>query len=172
MKTTNGARVAPFVRVGGARVRHNPRMALIRTVVVLLLVSLAGCDAGTPPVSAPAASTSATTGSLTNGMEFSGERACVDCDGIASWLRLEQVGKARRYRMVEVYYGQDHERRFEDSGEWTTQGELLRLRSSEGGERVYAQLEDGLLQARGARGQLISAVEDDVLEPSSFDSTR
>ncbi len=105
-------------------------------------------------------------------MEFSGERGCVDCDGIESWLRLEQSGKTQHYRMVEVYYGQDHERRFEDTGEWSTQGELLRLRSSQGGERVYARMDDGVLQGRGAHGQRITAVDDDVLEPARFDSTR
>lgn len=107
----------------------------------------------------------------TSGMEFSGERDCVDCDGIESWLRLEQVGKARRYRMVEVYYGHDHDRRFEDTGEWNTQGELLRLRSSLGGERVYARMDDGVLQARGSHGQQLPAAEDDVMVPTTYDKT-
>lgn len=150
--------------------RHNPRMSLIRTLAVLIALSLSGCDAGKPPGTPTNAGATAST--LTNGMEFSGERDCVDCDGIESWLRLEQAGKARRYRMVEVYYGQDRERRFEDTGEWSTQGELLRLRSSQGGERVYARMQDGFLQARGAHGQRIPAAEDDVLEPARFDSTR
>ena len=109
---------------------------------------------------------------MTSGMEFSGERGCVDCDGIESWLRLEQVGTARRYRMIEVYYGPDHDRRFEDTGEWRTEGDLLRLRSSEGGERVYVRSDEGYLQARGAHGQRIEAAEDDVLEPTNFDRTR
>ena len=148
-------------------------MWLIRTLIALSMPALVvGCDARNPPVASPAATATGAAANLTNGIEFNGERGCVDCDGIESWLRLEQAGKARRYRMVEVYYGQDHERRFEDTGDWTTQGELLRLRSSEGNERVYAQLDDGVLQARGARGQLIPAVEDDVLEPARFDSTR
>ena len=107
-----------------------------------------------------------------SGMQFSGARDCVDCDRIEAWLGLEQVGKLRRYRMVETYYGEDHDRRFEDIGEWSTQGELLRLRSSEGGERVYARLDNGVLQARGAHGQRIPAAEDEVLEPAHFDSTR
>ena len=145
-------------------------MTLIRTLGVFAVLSLMGCDARKPDATPSEAG--GTSSTLTNGMEFSGERACVDCDGIESWLRLEQLGKTQRYRMVEVYYGQDHERRFEDTGEWSTQGELLRLRSTEGGERVYAQLEDGFLQARGMRGQPIPAVEDDVLEPARFDSTR
>lgn len=148
--------------------RHNPSMPSIRVLAACVLLSLIGCDAGNP--AAPAKTGAAST--LTSGMEFNGERDCVDCDGIESWLRLEQTGKARRYRMVEVYYGQDHERRFEDTGEWSTDGELLRLRSSQGGERMYARMDDGVLQARGAHGQRIAAVDGDVLEPASFDSTR
>lgn len=145
-------------------------MSLIHAIAACVLLTLVGCDAG-KPAAAPAAG-----GVLANdaisGMEFSGERDCVDCDGIESWLRLEQVGNARRYRMVEVYYGQDHDRRFEDSGEWSTQGDLLRLRSSQGGERVYARMQDGYLHARGSHGQRIPAAADDVLEPAGFDSTR
>ena len=160
--------MAPFVRVREAGVRHNLQMSALRILVTCVVLALASCDAGNPPV----AGTSATAASLTNGMEFSGERDCVDCDGIESWLRLEQVGKAQRYRMVEVYYGQDHERRFEDTGAWTTKGELLRLRSSDGGERVYARMDDGVLQARGAHGQRIPEVDGDVLEPARFDRTR
>lgn len=145
-------------------------MSPIRILAACAVFALAGCDAGNRPVAVPA--TGATAGSATSGMEFTGERDCVDCDGIEAWLRLEQVGKARSYRIVEVYYGQDHDRRFEDSGEWSTQGELLRLRSSQGGERVYVRLDDGMLQARGAHGQRIPAAEGDVLEPAGFDSTR
>ncbi len=145
-------------------------MPIIRFFVAVLLLSLVGCDTGKPPVAA--AKVAATASTATSGMEFSGERGCVDCDGIEAWLRLEQAGKAKRYRMVEVYYGEDHDRRFEDTGEWSTDGELLRLRSSEGGERVYARMDDGVLEARGAHGQRIEAAEDDVLEPARFDSTR
>jgi len=166
---TNGAHEAPFVRVREAWVGHNPRMFMIRALAVFAALSLIGCDDGKPPAAQAKSSSSARI--LTNGMEFSGERDCVDCDGIESWLRLEQAGKTRRYRMVEVYYGQDHERRFEDEGAWSADGELLRLRSSHGGERVYARSEDGYLQARGTQGQRIPAVEGDVLEPARFDRT-
>lgn len=170
--STNGACVAPFVCVRNAWVRHNPRMNMIRALAVLALFALIGCDAGKPPAVSAKASAGASASTLTNGMEFSGERDCVDCDGIESWLRLEQAGKTRRYRMVEVYFGHDHDRRFEDAGAWSTDGELLRLHSSQGGERVYARSEDGYLQARGAHGQRIPAVEGDVLEPARFDRTQ
>ncbi len=165
--------MAPFVRARRAGLRHNPHMSPIRTIAVFAVLTavlmLSGCDIG-KPITAPAKAV-ATASTLTNGMEFSGERNCADCNGIESWLRLEQAGKTRRYRMVEVYYGQDHERRFEDAGAWSTEGELLRLRSSQGGERVYARSPDGYLQARGAQGQRIPAIEGDVLEPARFDST-
>lgn len=150
--------------------RHNPRMTSIRLFAACILLALLGCDVDKAPV--PKAMPGAAAGNTTSGMEFSGERECVDCDGIESWLRLEQSGKTQRYRMVEVYYGQDHERRFEDTGDWSTQGELLRLRSSQGGERVFARMDDGVLQARGAHGQQIASIEDDVLAPARFDSTR
>ncbi len=153
-----------------ACLRHNQRMPKIRDFTACVLLVLVGCDAGRPSV--PTAKPVAGTSKVTSGMEFSGERNCVDCDGIESWLRLEQAGKVQRYRMVEVYYGQDHERRFEDTGEWSTQGEVLRLRSSQGGERTYVRMDSGVLQARGAHGQRIAAVEDEVLEPARFDSTR
>ncbi|MFS8137070.1 MAG: copper resistance protein NlpE N-terminal domain-containing protein [Thermomonas sp.] len=141
---------------------------LFATGVVLL--ALVGCDVGKPP--SPTATPQVGASNSTSGMEFSGERACADCDGIESWLRLEQSGKTQRYRMVEVYLGQGHERRFEDTGQWSAQGDLLRLRSSQGGERTYARMDGGVLQARGAHGQRIPAVEDDVLEPARFDHTR
>ncbi|MEO6155589.1 MAG: copper resistance protein NlpE N-terminal domain-containing protein [Thermomonas sp.] len=146
-------------------------MLPMRALATCALLTLFGCDVG-KPTSMPAQATSGTTSGLSSGMEFSGERSCVDCDGIESWLRLEQAGAARRYRMVEVYYGQQHERRFEDSGDWSTQDDLLRLRSSQGGERVYSRMQDGFLHARGAHGQDIPAAEDEVLEPAGFDSTR
>lgn len=145
-------------------------MSPIHAIAAGVLLAMVGCDAG-KPAAAPEAG-GVPPNNVSSGLEFSGERVCVDCDGIESWLRLEQVGNARRYRMVEVYYGQDHDRRFEDSGEWSTQGDLLRLRSSQGGERVYARMQDGYLHARGAHGQRIPAAEDDVLEPAGFDSTR
>ncbi|MEO5962746.1 MAG: copper resistance protein NlpE N-terminal domain-containing protein [Thermomonas sp.] len=105
-----------------------------------------------------------------SGLEFRGARACADCDGIATWLRLEADGKTQRYRMVEEYFGADGARRFEDEGDWIARNELLRLRSREGGERVYARLADGRLQSRGARGQLLPAAIDDVMIPVTFDS--
>ena len=105
-------------------------------------------------------------------MEFRGERPCVDCNGIDAWLRLEQEGRARRYRIVELYRSGERERRFEDQGEWRAEGDLLRLRSRTGGERVYARLPDGALQARDAHGRPLPAAADDVMVPVTFDTMR
>jgi len=127
----------------------------------------AACERATPARNQgtpPAASASA--------MEFRGERPCTDCDGIEAWLRLEQDGKAQRYRLIERYSSGAHEREFEDQGEWIAEGELLRLRARDGGERVYARLDDGSLQARDARGRALPAAADDVMLPVGFEDLR
>ena len=132
-----------------------------------MLLALAACD-----VTAPSRAPAATVPTSTSAMEFRGERPCVDCDGIQAWLRLEQEGASRRYRMIEHYRGGGRERQFADEGDWQAEDDLLRLRSRDGGERVYAHLPDGSLQARDARGQPLPAAADDVLMPVTFDSMR
>jgi len=123
---------------------------------------LAGCGPGTQPdASRPDASDSA--------MEFRGQRPCADCSGIESFLRLEQHEGTRRYRLVEHYRSGERERRFEDAGEWMAEGDTLRLRSRNGGERVYVRMGDGMLQARDARGAPLAGAADDVLVPVTFD---
>ena len=168
IETTNGAHVAPFVRLQVARLRDNRRMPQLRNLAfyALAIVLLAACDAA-PPGAGPAAS-----GPASSALEFRGERPCADCTGIDSWLRLEQEGDRRRYRLVEDYRGQGRERRFEDEGEWDAEGDLLRLRSGNGGERVYARIEDGVLQARDARGMPLPAAADDVLMAVTLDTSR
>ena len=128
---------------------------------------VAGCGVGAPPAGQETASPA-----FSSAMEFRGERPCADCNGIEAWLRLEQEGKARRYRMVEHYRSGERERQFEDAGEWRAEGDLLRLRSRTGGERVYARLADGALQARDAHGRPLPASADDVMVPVTFDSMR
>lgn len=105
-------------------------------------------------------------------MEFRGQRPCVDCDGIDAWLRLEQEADRRRFRLVEDYRASGGDRRFEATGDWMAEGDLLRLRSGDGGERVYARLDDGLLQARDARGRPLPALADELLMPVTFDTAR
>ena len=128
-----------------------------------MLLALAGCDGAT---TADAARDGA------SAMEFRGQRPCVDCNGIESWLRLEQSGKARPYRLVENYLGADHQRQFEDEGQWQAEGDLLRLRSRGGFERMYARQPDGSLQARDAHGRPLPAAADDILLPVTFDNMR
>ncbi len=165
-QATNGAHGAPFVRPWFAGLGDNRRMRNITRLAWPCLLLVSACGVAPPPAAHdPAVSSS--------GMEFRGERACVDCQRIQAWLRLEHDGSNQRYRLVEDYRGDGGDRRFEDAGEWTAKGELLRLRSRDGGgERVYARLPDGRLQARGARGQSLPAAMDDVMIPVTFDNTR
>lgn len=102
-------------------------------------------------------------------MEFQGLRPCADCRSIEAWLRLDHQAGARRYRMVERYDLGRAERRFEETGEWAAEGDLLRLRAQQGGERVYMRLPDGRLHARDGRGRPLPGATDEVLEPVSFD---
>lgn len=142
-------------------------MRYSRTLLLLLMASLlVACDAA-PPGGAPAS-----TPLTSSAMEFRGQRPCVDCNGIDAWLRLEQEGNARRFRLIEDYRADSGDRRFEDSGEWLADGDLLRLRSQAGGERVYARMHDGMLQARDARGRPLPAVADEVMMPVTFDTAR
>lgn len=144
-------------------------MSHFREVALLALVLsvLAACDVSTPAGAPGAASTPSS-----SAMEFRGERPCADCTGIESWLRLEQEGEQKRFRLVEHYRDQGRERRFEDEGEWLAEGDLLRLRSGNGSERVYARVGDGVLQARDARGMPLPAAADDVMMAVTFDTAR
>jgi uncharacterized lipoprotein NlpE involved in copper resistance len=125
---------------------------------------LAGCGVAMPPSSRNAS------GATSSAMEFRGARPCADCSGIDAWLRLEHAGSRQRFRLIEAYRAGDRERRFEEEGEWRADGELLRLRASDGRERVYARLDDGSLQARDAHGRPLPAVADDVMMPVTFDT--
>ena len=167
--TTNGALAAPFLRVRHRDMRHNRGMRRIPRLLWLAVTVtvLAGCDIATP-----ARGPSAAAPITSSAMEFRGQRPCTDCNGIEAWLRLEQEGKARRYRMIEHYRRAGDERQFDDEGEWQAEGDLLRLRSRDGGERVYVHQPDGSLQARDARGKPLPAADDDVMVPVAFDSMR
>jgi len=143
--------------------------SLLTICLVAAVTTLAACDNsgsagafGTPP-------DAAVTG---NTMEFRGARPCVDCQGIEAWLRLEQRGADRRYTLVEIYRANGNPRKFEDAGSWASSGDLLRLRSAEGGERVYALLPDNRLQAVDTRGRPLSALEDEVLVPTTYSNER
>lgn len=145
-------------------------MSPIRSValpaVAIAALLLDACDA-TSPGAGPAGA-----GPTSSALEFRGERPCADCAGIQSWLRLEQAGQRRRFRLVEAYRGQGRERRFEDAGAWHAEGDLLRLRSGDGSERVYARIGNGALQARDARGRPLPAAADDVMMAVTMDTAR
>ena len=143
---------------------------LLFTWLLACLAVLAGCDNagspsafGTPPVG---------DGASGNTMEFRGQRACADCQGIEAWLRLEQRGGEQRYTLVEEYRTTDRERRFEEQGLWRSSEDLLRLQSGAGGERVYAVLADNRLQAVDSRGRPLAAAADDVMVPVTFSNSR
>jgi hypothetical protein len=142
------------------------RRPFVPFVLATALLS-AGCGRD-----APAAAQRAASPTFNTAMEFRGERPCVDCDGIEAWLRLEQEGEARRYRLVEHYRSGGRERQFEDAGEWQAEGDLLRLSSRTGGGRVYARLAGGALQARDAHGGPLPAAADELLVPVAFDTMR
>ena len=126
-------------------------------LIALLALVLAGCGR----VDAPTEQA----GESGAGMEFSGVRACADCDAIEAWLRLEADGRSQRYRLVERYLDDGHARRFEESGTWRARGDLLQLRRVDGGERTYLRLADGRLQARASSGWADPRLADDLLAP-------
>ena len=147
-------------------------MAAPRTLLTCLLSALgllAGCNNagspgafGTPPV-----------GNAAGGvMEFRGQRGCADCQGIKGSLTLEQRGDERRYQLVEVYRGVDRELRFEDQGEWQSSGDLLRLKSTDGGQRVYRLLSDNRLQAADSRGRPLPAIAEEIMIPIGYANDR
>lgn len=138
--------------------------------LLLCLWLLAGCDAA--PSRAPAAGRQASSAIdpsiVDSALEFRGQRPCVDCAGIDTWLRLQSGDGLQRYQLVERYRDGGPGLRFEDEGDWTAQGDLLRLTSSQGGERVYVRQDDGSLQARGIDGAALPALADEVLFPTRF----
>ena len=147
---------------------HNPRMSRPLLPLLLCLSLLAGCDAAPRVPAAGQASPAIDPAAVDSTLEFRGQRPCVDCAGIDAWLRLQSGDGAQRYQLIERYRGDGRDLRFEDAGDWTAQGDLLRLRSAQGGERVYVRQEDGSLQARGIDGAPLPALADEVLLPTRF----
>ena len=148
---------------------HNPRMPRPLFPLLLGLSLLAGCDAR--PSRAPVADQrlpAIEPAAVDSALEFRGQRPCADCAGIDSWLRLQSGDGLQRYQLVERYRGDGRDLRFEDQGDWTSQGDLLRLRSAQGGERVYLRQDDGSLQARGIDGAPMPALAEEVLLPTRF----
>ena len=148
---------------------HNPRMSRPVLTLLLCLSLLAACDA--PPSRAPAPDQrlpAIEPAAVDSALEFRGQRPCADCAGIDAWLSLQSGEGLQRYQLVERYRSDGRDLRFEDEGDWTAQGDLLRLRSAQGGERVYVRQDDGSLQARGIDGAPLPALADEVLLPTRF----
>ena len=158
--------------------RHNrgmphcfPRRYPQRCLAAVLLLALTACERAPSQADAGGAAPDFA-GNLQGdaAMEFRGRRPCVDCIGIDAWLRLEQRGGKQRYELVERYLAVDGERRFDDAGEWRAEDDLLRLRSDDGGERVYARMPDDSLLARADKG-LDTVVIDTSAELSHIELT-
>lgn len=147
--------------------RHTGGMPAPRACLVILAAILPLAACGPMPAADPAAA-SGTSDAGAATMEFRGQRPCVDCEGIDAWLQLEQDGEVRRYTLVERYLGAGGERRFEERGDWTAEGDLIRLRSDEGGLRVYARSQGHALQARASDGAPLPAARDDVMTAVTF----
>lgn len=137
---------------------------MIPRVVPILLAAawLAACGRGgdaPPPQAMPLAQGDGAVG-------WRGVLGCADCDGIETSLALSRAGERRNYLLVETYLTEDGGERFVDRGHWRAQNEgLIRLRSEEGGERVFAVFADGRLQPRDGRGRRFSGRDGDFLAP-------
>jgi hypothetical protein len=97
-------------------------------------------------------------------LAFEGERACADCDAIATRLVLRRRDDRRDYALTETYRAQSGDLRFVERGRWQRQQALLRLQGEGGSRRTYAVLPDGRLQARDPRGAILPGAHD-VLVP-------
>lgn len=133
-----------------------------RVVPVLLAAAwLTACGRGgdAPPPAMPLAQGDGAVG-------WRGLLDCADCDGIETSLALSRAGERRDYLLVETYLTEDGGERFIDRGIWRTQeAGLIRLRSEDGGERVFAVFADGRLQPRDGRGRRFAGRDDDFLAP-------
>lgn len=154
--------------------RHNSRMSLRRPPAVttcrlpacagLLVAVLAGCGGPSPPAS-DAAQPLQQLADSDGRIEWSGTRACADCDGIDTQLVLLRAGSVRDYHLTEMFLAAGQGARFVEHGRWQRQADLLRLRGDHGSRRVFALLPDGRLQPRDDHGQLLPPRADDFLLP-------
>ena len=97
-------------------------------------------------------------------LAFEGERACADCQAIATRLVLRQRAHRCDYAMTELVRARSGDVRFVERGRWQRQQALLQLQGDDGSHRTYAVLPDGRLQSRDARGAILPG-PDDVLVP-------
>lgn len=145
-------------RTGGASVTKRRRL---RALILATALMLGGCAQAPAPDASAAADALDRDGQA----QWRGMLACADCDGIDTLLVLERAGARRRYTLVEAYLAPDGAR-FVEAGQWQREDGLLRLRSDDGGQRVYAPTADGGLQHRDARGRRLAGdAADDALMP-------
>ena len=122
----------------------------------LCLAALAGCHRAPAP-------TPAATGDAWS-IEWQGERACADCDAIATRLVLREAARDRRYELTETYSADGVDARFAERGRWGRHAALLRLQGDGGSRRWYALLPDGRLSPRDAHGAPVAG-DDALLVP-------
>ncbi|NUS39752.1 MAG: hypothetical protein HOQ02_12120 [Lysobacter sp.] len=125
------------------------------------VAALAGC--GRAPV--PSGSTPLSPGEAGRRIEWQGQRACADCDGIATRLVLREDRRGRDYALTETYAATGGGARFAEHGRWQRDSVLLRLQGDRGSLRWYALLPDGSLQPRDAHGGPLPGGDDDRLVP-------
>ena len=125
------------------------------TLCCLLALATAACGRHVAATDASVAAT-ALPGQAEQ-IEWRGDSACVDCDGIQSDLVLQRDGPPAHYLLTERYLSGDTAVRFRDRGRWRRDRDLLRLDGSDGSARVYALLPDGRLDPRDRHGRPLAA---------------
>ena len=116
------------------RVRHSCNRISILAIAALV-AALSAC--GRAP--APAGRTDQRADAPEVELAWQGVLACADCDGIDTRVRLQQGnGVVAQYQLVEAYMDGEGAEYFQETGRWRRDGRLLRLQSSQGGERLFA----------------------------------
>lgn len=161
-----------------ARLRHNRRMdqridrsgtpglpwrAWAAAAAAASALWLAGCDLQRAPADGDLPGLALGDAAL----EWRGMRGCADCDGIETVLVLERAGDMQRFELVETYLATPDAARFADSGDWSLDGQALRLQADDGAQRHYALLRGGRLQPGDAEGRAFSRREADLLLPAA-----
>jgi len=122
----------------------------------LLLSLLAACAPSAPPPHASGGER----------LQWRGERACADCDGIRTELQLTRQQGGGDYTLIETFLADDGNARFVETGRWQREpAGWLRLQSDQGGVRAYLLLPDGGLQPGDADGRAFATRPDAILAP-------
>ena len=127
---------------------------------VALVGVLAGCQRAPAPDAARMLP-----GDGGRSIEWQGRRACVDCDGIATRLVLEQGDGRQDYVLTETYLSDGGDARFAEHGRWRRLAMRLELQGDRGTRRAFALLPDGRLQPSDGHGMPLSMDQDALLVP-------